>query len=135
MKVKVLFEDVYKIVAVVDDSDECPAELFLDEGEDSTRSSRMGLYRMLETAAGRGLDDLPSGWTHRVDENEGIYEFIKGSLRLFFFKGENGQIAVCTGGAMKKTKKVDQPSVQRAIKFKNQYKQSIADDKLEEIEP
>jgi hypothetical protein len=83
----------FEIVAVMD-GDECPAESFLLHGEESTEAVRYGLMHMLGTIAENGLQNVPHAWVHEANKNLKIYEFIKGPLRLFFFKGKNGQIAV-----------------------------------------
>ena len=132
MIVKQLFVNQYAVVAVID-GDTCPAEEFLLHGEATTESARNGLRRFLEEAATRGLSDIPSAWFHEADKQKGIYEFTKGPLRLFFFKGENGHIAVCTGGVRKDRKKADPPSVARAAKLREKYFEAIKSNQLEVI--
>lgn len=132
MRVKNLFSAEYSIVAVMV-GDTCPAEDFLIAGEDSTESARNGIRKFLEYACTHGLQGIPSAWSHEVNKEHGIYEFIKGPLRLFFFKGKNGQIAVCTGGTRKDGRKADQSSVAAAIKFKATYFEAIRTSTLEVI--
>lgn len=123
MKVKILFHEKYSVVAVMDRA-KCPAEDFLLDGESSTKSTRDGLLNVLEHIAENGLENS-AAWVHEANKKEGIYEFVKGKLRLFFFKGTNGQIAVCTTGVRKKAQKADKSSVDTAIKYKNQYFDAI----------
>lgn len=103
------------------DGDECPAETFLLQGEATTRSYRLGLFQMLTHVAEVGLAQAPSPWFHEANKEHGIYEFIRGPLRLFFFKGRNGEIAVCTSGVRKKGQKADKSSVLNAIRCKAAY--------------
>ncbi len=120
MNVKQLFSNYYQIIAVMD-NDDCPAADFMANGEASTRASREGLNLMLSRTAENGLDGIPALWIHEADKQNGIYEYIKGPLRLFFFKGEGKQIVVCTVGGRKKGQKADKPSVNKSIEFKNKY--------------
>src|SRR5262245_47571874 len=132
MHVKVLAEDKFQIVAIVD-GEECPAEQFIQGGDPSTKSMRVGLVQMLTHVATRGLDDLPAGWVHEADKSRKVYEFIKGSLRLFFFKGNGNQIAVCACGGLKQGKKADHKAVDRAAKWRKQYFELIENGTLETV--
>lgn len=120
MDVKQLFSNNYQIIAVMD-NDDCPAADFMANGEASTRASREGLSLMLSLIAENGLNGIPAACVHEADKKNGIYEFIKGPLRLFFFKGAGRQIVVCTVGTRKKGQKADKPSVNKSIEFKNKY--------------
>jgi len=130
LKVKILEESSYKVVAVMD-GDLCPAEDFLKNGEKSTYASRIGLERFLEHIAANGLQKMPAAWSHEVDKPNGIYEISKGRLRLFYFRGHGEQIVVCTDGIMKKGPKVDKQSVARAVDYKNQYFQAVRNKQIE----
>lgn len=132
MQVKVLFEGQYQIVGVLD-GDHCEAEDFLANGEASTQSARVGLVQMLEFLAENGLEKASSAWLHEANKNERIYEFIKGPLRLFFFKGSKGQIAVCTTGVRKKGAKADKAAVNAAATLREAYETAIESDTLEII--
>ena len=124
MKVKVLVNDAYRVVGVME-GDRCSAEDFLLQGERSTSSYREGLVTMLQYVAANGLHNMPNVWSHEVDKQSGIYEFIKGPLRLFYFKGLNGEIAVCTSGVRKSGQKVDKTAVAHAIAMKKQYMNAV----------
>jgi hypothetical protein len=120
LKLKQLAVDTYQVLAVME-GERCPALDFLTDGEETTRSSREGLGYMLGKVAEMGFDKLPTKWCHEANKNDQIYEFIKGDLRLFYFKGVDNEIAVCSGGVMKKGKKVDKASVAKAIAMKKAY--------------
>ncbi len=132
MKVKELAADQFQIVAVME-GDDCPAENFVITGESAYESSRDGLRKMLFHASQYGLDSLSPKWSHEVDKKNKIYEFIKGDLRLFFFKGSNRQIAVCASGLIKKTKKVDKSAVEAAARHRDAYFEAIKNGTLEVI--
>lgn len=122
----------FKVMAVMD-GNTCPAIDFLVSGEATTQSSRSGLLVMIETVAENGLDGVPPTWLHEASKQHGIYEFIKGRLRLFFFKGANGQIAVCSGGVLKKTGKADKSAVSKAAEFKARYFADMAANNIKVI--
>lgn len=88
---------------------------------------------MLLAVAERGLQGVPSVWWHEVDKPNGIYEFSKGALRLFFFKGADRQIAVCVSGVRKSGPKVDKSSVRLAAATKAVYFDAIGNGSCEVI--
>lgn len=124
MYIKALADDVYQIVAVVVNGD-CPVENFLCDTEASTKSTREALAQMLERVAELGLQNVPYKWSHEVSKREQIYEFIKGPLRLFYFKGEGRQIAVCTSGVRKSGQKADKAAVDHAKKMRDAYFEAV----------
>ena len=133
MKVKVLAEMKFRIVAVFD-GDSCPAEDFIRQGEETTKASRDGLLEMIGHLAARGLQNIPAAWWHEADKEKGIYEFIKGPLRLFFFKGAGIDIAVCTSGIRKSGQKANKPAVNKAARWKADYLDAIASNTLEVVD-
>lgn len=130
MKLKVLAEGEYEIVAVMD-GDACPAEAFLIEGPPDTDAARAGLVVMLEHVAQNGFHGVPGKWCHEANKKEQVYEFIKGPLRLFYFKGNGKQIAVCTGGARKKGNKADSGAVAIAAGMRKAYFEALDENTLE----
>ena len=130
MKLKVLAAEEYEIVAVMD-GDACPAEAFLTTGPSDTEAARAGLATMLEHLAQSGFHGVPVKWCHEANKKEQVYEFIKGPLRLFYFKGHGRQIAVCTGGARKKGNKADAGAVAIAAGMRKAYFKALEENKLE----
>ena len=100
--------------------DSCPAEQFLSKGEAATEASRNGLLEFLKHVSKSGWD-VPSAWYHEVNKEHHIFEFTKGPLRLFFFRGAGTQIVVCTVGGRKKGRKVDQSFVRLSIQWRQRY--------------
>lgn len=133
MKVKILVKDAYRVVGVME-GDRCAAEDFLLQGENSTAAHREGLATMLQYVAANGLHNMPSVWSHEADKRAGIYEFIKGPLRLFYFKGLNGEIAVCISGVRKSSQKADKAAVAHAIAMKKQYMTAVKNNTYEVAE-
>jgi hypothetical protein len=114
------------MVAAVMDADACPAEAFLVSGEAAYRGSRDGLTDLLERVATHGLDVLSTKLVHEADKRRKVYEFIKGDLRLFFFKGAGDVIVVCTAGRIKKGQKVDRGAVEQAARWREEYQSAVA---------
>lgn len=133
MKLQALFTDAYQIVAVVD-GDDCPAQDFLTNREADQQASSSGLLDMMAHIAQNGFQGVPSKWTHEANKNHGIYELIRGRLRLFYFHGKGSQIIVCTGGAVKNGKKANPQEVEKAINYKKDYFKAAEINQLELIE-
>lgn len=133
MRLKVLASDQFRILGVID-GEGCPAEEFILDGDANTQIWRNGLVKILELVAERGLTALPHGWCHEADKERGVYEFRKGKLRLFFFKGSGRDIAVCTSGVRKDQAKADKASVNRAAERKKDYFAALSANKLEVVE-
>lgn len=102
------------------DGEECPSEDFLYNGEATTEATRSGMIEILKYVAENGLSNT-SAWVHEANKKHGIYEFTKGKLRLFFFKGNNDQISICTTGTRKTQRKADKASVNKAIEYQKEY--------------
>lgn len=133
VQVKLLAADNYNIVAVMD-GDICIVEDFLVNGEATTLAARQGFTQILEYVAEHGLQKASSAWLHEVDKANGIYEFIKGSLRLFFFKGNGKDIAICTVGGRKKGSKVDKFAVNSSIVWQRKYVAALVNGTYKVIE-
>lgn len=91
----------------------------------------MGLLVLLERVADVGLNGLSPKQSHLVDQAHGIYEFIKGDLRLLYFKGEGRAIVVCTAGVVKKGQKADRKAVSASIEQQRRFRDAVAQGKLE----
>jgi hypothetical protein len=129
LKVKVLFDDTYRILATMDGED-CPVEEFLVQGSDSAST---GLLTMLEVLANKGFDGVPPKWSHEANKAEKISQLVKGDFRLFFFKGEGRDIAVCVLAKKKTGQKADPQAVAKAVDAKARYAAAIATKTLEVV--
>jgi len=124
LRVKRLAAAAFRVVAVME-GEGCPTEEFLASIQGKLCASRDGLLEMLQFVAERGLAAMPHAWSHEVNKQESILEFIKGDLRLFYFRGKNGDIAVCSGGVVKKGRKADKSAVAKAIAHRNSYMEAV----------
>ena len=94
----------------------------------------MVCFEILNRVSANGLEPLPDSLSHLVDKKEKIYEFIKGNLRLFYFRGQDNLLIICTSVTIKKTQKVDKKQVDLAIRRKLEYLQSVKDGTIVLIE-
>lgn len=126
MELTIIFSDKYNVTAV-SSSGICKVTDFLLELEEAYQASAEGLFNVMERVSKDGLEQLPHSLSHFVDKKEKIYEFIKGDLRLFYFKGHDNLLVVCTSVVIKKTQKVDKKQVNLATRLKLEYLQSVKD--------
>lgn len=120
MQILVMYSNQYKIAAV-GNGESCESRDFLIGQEISYKASADGLSILLERISQEGLANISTKLSHRVDENENIYELIKGKLRLFYFKPDENFLIICTSALIKKSQAVDQRHVKKAIRLKHKY--------------
>lgn len=124
MQILVTHSDHYKIGAV-GNVESCESiDMLMNLGA-NYQASADGLFKLLERISKEGLTDISTKLSHRVDENENIYELIKGDLRLFYFKTEEDFLIICTSALIKKSQAVDQKHVKKAIRFKHEYMDAV----------
>lgn len=120
MRLKQIFSDKFTIAATME-GDACPVVEFLTSDDVSAESARAGFLVMLQHLAEHGWNNCPVSWSHEANKQHGIYEFIKGNFRIFFFKGDKELVAVCTSVKRKSGQKADTASVNKAKDMKKKY--------------
>jgi hypothetical protein len=120
LNLKTLFSIKYKVLAVAH-GESCQVEEDLTSGEAETETNRMALLHILERASEVGLHELPPGWFKTANRQEDIYEFKKGPLRLFFFRGRGEEIVVCTSMVRKSGQKADSKAINKAVAMRKAY--------------
>ncbi len=124
MKLLAISQAQYKVAAVVDEQGDkltCPVYEFFESIEKHYQGSADGLLALIERIANNGTQGLSPKLCHLVDEENKIYELIKGDLRLFFFKGHCDLIVIATHGIIKKTQHTKTSDKNRAISYKKHY--------------
>lgn len=104
--------------------EDCQALDFLFFGQASYQAFRDGLLVYIEAIEEFGLSDETNSFykiAHRDAKSGHIFEFKKGDLRLFFFKGHGKDVVICTDGVIKKTNKVDSKKINAALRMRNDY--------------
>lgn len=100
---------------------ECPLlESFESLGRNYEKSL-VGLQVMLEKFSEHGPKMLHDGICHEIDENDKLFEFIKGDLRLIWFYGDGNKIIVCSHCFIKKGQKTSKTDKADAKRIKHQY--------------
>ena len=116
-------EQRYRVAAVVDKSDSCPAIGFLLAPPKQYQASADGmidLFKRYARAGKGGRQGLTTAQMHHADTQESIWEFIRGDLRVFCFKDDNG-LVVLTSTHIKKGQKADRKAVAEAVRLKKAY--------------
>ena len=99
----------------------CPlTESLLNLGANYQKSIA-GLISMLGKFSEHGQRMLNDGICHEIDENEKLFEFIKGDLRLIWFYGKGNKIVICSHCFIKKGRKTPPPEKAIATKIKRAY--------------
>jgi hypothetical protein len=133
MQVLVTHSNQYKIGAV-GNAESCePIDMLMAMGA-NYQASVDGLFVLLERISKEGLSNISTKLSHRVDEDENIYELIKGDLRLFYFKTEEDFLIICTSALIKKSQAVDKKHVRKAIRLKHEYFEAVKQNTLIVIE-
>ncbi len=122
MKLKLLESSTRNVVAVIEsDGGTCPVMDFLSSQPKNLAASAKGFKSLFKRYAESGRHNLTTSLFHEVDRNEKIWQFTKGRLRIFCYIDNDGKLLLLTHGAIKKSQKVAQNEVNRAIAVKNKY--------------
>lgn len=126
MKLVKVYSGRFIVAAPVLDekSPECKtseAQTYLMNVSSDMQASARGMYTLFERYGMDGRKLLPSNVFHEANKEEGIWQFIKGRLRLFCFIDESGALLILSHGTVKKTQKADRYEVAKAVRLKEQY--------------
>ena len=94
------------------------------------KSSAKGFKVLFERYAAMGRQGLTSDMFHEANKEEGIWEFVKGRLRVFCFL-DRGDLVILTHGAIKKSQKASHSEVVHAVRVKKEY---LADKQIGNIQ-
>lgn len=118
MKVKVLIEDKFKVLATMS-GDACEVEDFLSNESDDAAINAM--TEMLVKLAQVGFQACPPKWFKPANKAEEIYECKRGDWRIMFFKGQGTDAAICVTAVRKSSQKADKQAVNSAASARKQY--------------
>lgn len=93
-------------------------------------ASVVGLMQFWENIPRVGPRQLGTAIYHCVDDEHGIFEFVKGRLRVLCFQSD-GAICVCCHAFLKQTQKTPKPKIKRAVGIKKEYEAALASGKVE----
>ncbi|MEE9338328.1 MAG: type II toxin-antitoxin system RelE/ParE family toxin [Methylococcaceae bacterium] len=118
MHLKLVSESRWKVFAVAKDDDECELLDFLYSIPPNMEKSKTALLALFDHVADNGPRDLPDKLSHQIDS--GIWEFIKGRIRVLWFYDE-GKIVICSHGFIKKTQTTPKSEIDKVTKIKSKY--------------
>lgn len=129
MRLQILHDGPWKIVAPLSgEGAEVTCELLeqLEDLRNAHEASVIGLYTVWERINRFGPRALGTGLYHLVDEENGIYEFIKGRIRVLCFESHTGAICVCSHVLLKSSQKTPKAAIKLAIRLKAQFSTAFA---------
>lgn len=130
MRLLKLHEGQYTVHAICDGQGEAQLLQFLEGLGANYSSSRNGMLNLLERCAGHG-PPRNADLKHRLDD--GIFELIKGQLRVIFFT-DAGNLIICSHGFLKKTRKVPRKEIEAAKRARRQYQKAREANPIEIME-
>jgi len=121
MRLKLLAEGSWRIVARIDHRDRCQVEEELNAlaSDPKTQAVATRLQAVWAAIPREGPHMLPVETYHCVDTENEIYEFIKGRYRVLCFR-LNGRMVVAACVFMKKTQRTPRREVNRAITLRSE---------------
>lgn len=94
------------------------------------RKSAAALVGLIDRCAQHGPRSLPPNLSHEC--GQGIWEFIKGDLRLLYFVADDS-VVVCSHLFLKKRQKTPGKEVDRAARLRDRYRAAEASGDLQEL--
>lgn len=134
MRLVKLAQGRFTVVARVEDGEQSKVQDFLSSVQADMQASAQGMYVLFERYAQGGRQNLTSSLFHEANKQEGIWEFIKGRLRVFCFIDSTGQLVVLSHGAIKKSQKADSREVACAVTLKIDYEAAHREGSIQLIE-
>ena len=131
MRLRYLEKSQWSIVEEAGESGESPLLDLLEDQAGSRRADVSGMITLFERAAIAGPRALPKTLVHEA--GEGIWEFVKGKLRVLFFEVD-GRLVVCSHAFRKKTQQTPSRERDKAIRLRQRYEAARLGGTLEFIE-
>ncbi len=108
----------FAVHAVCDNRGRCELVAFLEGLGAKLRAHRDGMLYLLDRCASHGP---PANAEQKHHLGDGIYELIRGPLRVLFFT-DQGRIIICSHGIIKKTGKVPKRDIIQATAARDRYR-------------
>lgn len=132
MELFVLVNHRYRILAITNRG-HCQLQDDLSSDDPSTNAHRQRMIGMLQRLSQDGFHNAVQIWSKPLVTEEGIYELKVAKLRLFYFKGSNSDLMVCTSLGRKTSAKASQSAIDEAIRHKRIYDEALRNDALQYI--
>ena len=88
----------------------------------------IALIKMVQSEVRGPLALRGTSLCHEAIDGEGVYEFIKKPLRIYWFYGEGEKIVICAYGIIKRHTKTDKQDRKRLIELRDKYIEDVATD-------
>jgi phage-related protein len=118
MKLRLLLEGRYRILAVCSRRGDCQLLDFLNELDSNFQDQADRMLFRLEETARRGPSTNPD-ICRKIGQE--IWEFRAGRIRVLWFYGENLEVIICSHGFLKRTPKTPRNEKQKAVATRRQY--------------
>jgi phage-related protein len=130
MMLVVIAKTRYEVCAITGaDEVEAVALEFLVGAPPNMRASARGMFQLFERYAALGRQGLTSPLFHEAGADGRIWEFVKGQLRVYCFKDDNG-LVILTHGAVKRTQVTAKADLDRAMRMRDSYLTAKAQGRL-----
>lgn len=134
MIVKVISSGTWRICSpVMGNREQCTFEDFCDELGPQFRASLAGVVAMMDHHSRHGRQAFNTDQCHYVDQQEQIYEYIKGRLRVFWFEDDD-HVVICTHGIVKKDQRTPKREIDKAKRIKAAYLKAKANAEVRIVE-
>lgn len=115
----------YTVAAIADTAGgtlSSPVLDFLEQLPGDLQASAAGFGPLFERYAQLGRRGVTTANFHEANKEEGIWEFIKGRIRIYCFKDPSKKsLVLLTNGAIKKTQRAHRADIKAAIKARDEY--------------
>lgn len=122
MRLKQIRSAAWHVLVICSERGDCELLRFLENLDGQLAADRVRMARLLDRVAEAGPPDNVER-SHQVAT--GIWEFIAGRLRVFWFY-DAGRIVVCSHGIVKRTRKAPRHEIERAQRAYADYQAAKA---------
>lgn len=123
MKLRLLLEGHYRVLAVCSGRGDCQLLEFLNQLEGNFINQADRMLNRLEVTAHQGPSRNPE-ICRKIGQE--IWEFREGRLRVLWFHGEREEIIVCSHGFFKQSQKTPRIEKNRALDCRKRYLADLA---------
>lgn len=135
MRLLVIEKRHWTVAACIDEKNlEASVLNFLATQPPNLQASAAGFKALFERFAEQGRRGLTADMFHEASKQFGIWEFVKGQLRVYCFMDGGDRLVILSHGIVKKTQKAKKRDVERAAAVRDRYLQAIDSGTLERVE-
>ena len=118
MQLRCLEKGAWNIVEATTLADSSPLTTEMEKISPNRRADVAGILVLFARAAKDGPRSLPKTLVHEV--GQGIWQFVKGDLRVLFFDVD-GRLVICSHALVKKSRKTPPSDVDKAVRLRERY--------------